>query len=88
MAEYFMTGRPIIFLAKGKGFVAEAQHMDKTLYHAFSWNEVENLLNVLLSGKDAMKEKRLAVIKEFLPNPTKSVSSAMLEYLKDDYYGE
>ena len=86
--EYFITGRPVIFLAKGKGFVPEAQQMDKTLYHAFSWNEIEGLLNNLISGNDEMKEKRFSVMNEFLPKQSESISSVILDTIKNDYSGD
>lgn len=88
MLEYFATGRPIVFLAKAHGFAKEAKLMDKTIYHAFTWNELECILEDLINGNDKMRELRLAALTDLFPSEFESSASSILNYLRTDYYGD
>lgn len=87
LAEFFVTGKPVIFCAEGKDFIPEAKIMDSALYHAKSWDAAESLLTKLLSGEDKMCEIRLAAIREFLPQKSGTSAESILSFIKDDYYG-
>ena len=88
LLEFFATGRPVIFLAKAKGFMPEAKLMDMTLYHAFSWKEIEYRLNQLISGNDDMKEFRLNTLHNFFSIQSETIASNIINYIKEDYYEE
>ena len=87
IAEFFVTGKPVIFCAEGKDFIPEAKIMDSVLYHAKTWSDVERLLINLLAGKDDMKEARLSAIQNFLPQKSKTAADSILDCIYADYHG-
>lgn len=88
LAEYFIMGEPVIYCDDNKGFSKEGLIIDKSLYHEYSWEGIENRLNSLISGKDEKKEDRKVALKKFLPNGIGQVSNNIMSFLEKDYYGK
>lgn len=85
LAEYFVTGKPIIYCDNAQGFNKDGKTMDKTLYHAKEWNEVEKQIKLLESGKDEKKEERQITLKKLLPNNSGNIGKSIIKYILDDY---
>lgn len=85
LIEFFIFGRPIIYCDDASTFNYEAKQIDKVVYHAKKWEEIEKLLKKLLSGNDELKEKRHALIPFIMKDF--DVGTKIVEYLQNDYYG-
>lgn len=87
--EYFLSGNPIIYcygdnsryqFEKGKGF-------SDGLYWIKNWNELEEVLQMLMDGKDPLKEKRMQLISRYL-NKKNSAGSEIGKIIINDAYGK
>lgn len=86
IVEFFVLGRPIVYCDDASTFNYETKRMDKTLYHANNWNEIESQLENLISGNDPMAEKRLSEIKLMMDE--RSAGKNIINCLKNDYFGD
>lgn len=68
IADYFMTGKPIIYCHKIDMFNELSRKMSEGFYWAKNWEEVEKILNNLKTGKDELKEKRLQILRDLNVN--------------------
>ena len=68
IADYFMTGKPIIYCHKTDMFNELSRKMSEGFYWAKNWEEVEKILNNLKTGKDELKEKRLQILRDLNVN--------------------
>lgn len=85
--EYFMTGKPIIYcnkkgslntFVKDKGYVAG-------FYWVESQAELKNTLDMLASGNDPLKEKRLELLKTEFYFPKDGSGYLIKEEIKKDF---
>lgn len=85
IADYFMTGKPIIYCHKIDTFNDLSRKMSEGFYWVRNWGELESILNDLKSGKDDLKEKRLELISA-LTEKGQNAGLMIKETLKDDFY--
>lgn len=87
--EYFLTGNPIIYcyednsryqFERGKGF-------SDGLYWVNNWNELNEILKMLIKGEDPLKEKRIQLISNYLDKKN-SAGSNIGTVIIDDAYGK
>ena len=64
MADYFLTGKPIIYCHKKDMFNECSKRMSDGFYWVESWEELQRTLEMLKNGKDPLKNERLKIIKE------------------------
>lgn len=86
LAEYFIKEKPVIYCDGNKGFTKEALLMDSSFYHARNWDDIEGYINNLLNGHDDLKQKRKALLTQFLPNGNNKASENIINFIQQDYY--
>jgi len=83
VVEYLFTGKPCCFMAKKnykKIFATLGNSCLKNYYLAFDEQKISEFIeNVIISGKDELKEKREAYAKEYLALNYPKVSQKILE---------
>ncbi len=79
IAEYFMTGKPIIFCDTVEGLNDEGQKMCGSSYHADDFESIVQYLDILKAGKDENIGKRKNVISDLLPGKTGEIGKNILE---------
>lgn len=78
IAEYFMTGKPVVFCDSVDGLNVEGEKICSRLYNAESFDKLTSTLDMLKSGNDEMQESRKALINEFLPNGVGNIGKDIL----------
>ena len=81
---YFVTGNPVIYCSCDLNLFGIMKDIEPALYVANNWNEVEKYVEMLLSGKDPLREKRRHLIKEIYGlniNASDKIAQAII----DDY---
>lgn len=61
IADYFTTGKPIIYCHKVDTFNELSKKMSEGFYWVHNWEELKKVLDDLKNGKDILKERRLAI---------------------------
>lgn len=79
IAEYFMTGKPIIFCDTVDGLNDEGQKMCGSSYYADDFESIIRYLDMLKAGKDENISKRKEVISDLLPGKTGEIGKNILE---------
>lgn len=85
LMEYFVTGKPIIYCDSAEGFNSDALLMDKTLYHAYEWNEIVMHMESLYSGQDAEFSNRQNVVAQLMPKNAGHIGEEILNYILCDF---
>lgn len=85
VAEYFITGKPIIYLGSNEHYTPEHMEMYNSFYHAESWDDVEKVLTALKNGVDPKKEQRQSAITHFLADKPKDVGEHIVDILINDH---
>lgn len=68
LAEYFLTGKPIIYCHNQRdNFVRLGKDLAKGYYFANTWEEVEAYLEMLRHGFDPLRSRRKKIQQEILP---------------------
>jgi len=83
--EYFITGKPIIYLHRLDVFNDLGRVLSEGMYWVRNEDELNTTLNMLLSGEDRLKEKREKIIKEIFYCPVEGTANKIKKHLKDDY---
>ena len=78
--EFFVTGKPIIFIGK------ENQGIYDSFYHAMNAEQVQKWLEELLAGKDSKMDMREKQINRFLKELNGKAGKRILEVIIQDYY--
>lgn len=78
IAEYFMTGKPVVFCDSVDGLNVEGEKICSRLYNADSFDKVVDCIDSLKSGNDEMLAVRKALINEFLPNGVGNIGKDIL----------
>lgn len=86
IAEFFVTGKPIVYLGNGNNYPREHRVMYNSFYHADSWKSAERTLNALIDGNDTKKQQRVKAVKDFIKRKPKNVGQHIIEILTRDYY--
>lgn len=82
--EYFLTGKPIVYTGEMGAVSEEVEAAYRTLYHAFSWDEIVSFLNELLSGIDKDRASRAEVIEQINPKSGTRASVAIVNELIEE----
>lgn len=85
IAEYYATGKPIIFCKKTIYTSPLMEKMSEGMYFVESWDELSTTLSMLREGKDPLLERRLNVIKTELLQTNKSSGLLIKEQIAEDY---
>lgn len=86
VAEYFLTGKPIIYCHKKDCFNDFSRKLSEGFYWVRNWKELEETLKMLQGGKDPLKQKRESLIKEAFYFNKKSSGELIKNIIKDDFY--
>lgn len=78
--EFFVTGKPIIFMGK------EKQGIYDSFYHAMNVSQVQRILERLMVGEDPKKDMRKKQIETFLKEKKGKAGKKILEVIISDYY--
>ena len=84
IADYFLTGNPIIYCHKKDFFNEFSQKLSEGFYWVHSWNELEKILDDLRNGIDPLKEKRQKLIKELFYLPEEGSGNLIKQIIKED----
>lgn len=88
LAEYFLTGKPIIYCHKKDCFNNFSRKLSKGFYRIHNWEELKQTLDMLKSGNDPLKEKRQEIIKSEFYIPQQGAGYTIKELIKKDFYGK
>lgn len=66
VAEFFITGRPIIYFGSDEKFSRENKKMFSTFYNVTSWKDVHDALIELIKGDDKKKLVRKNTVEHFV----------------------
>lgn len=83
IADYFMTGKPIIYCHKIDMFNKLSKRMSEGFYWVHNWNELKDVMDNLRQGKDVLKDKRLKILSE-LTNEKSTAAEKIVQTLKKD----
>ena len=86
VAEYFLTGKPVIYCHKKDCFNEFSRKLSEGFYWVRNWEELEKILQMLRSGEDPLKEKRQQLIKENFYIPENGAGEIIKEIVKRDFY--
>ena len=85
VAEYFLTGKPIIYCHKKDCFNDFSRKISEGFYWVRNQKELEERINDLMAGNDPLAEVRKKLIKEnFYINPRKA-GKQIKEYMLEDF---
>lgn len=88
IAEYFLTGKPIIYCHKKDCFNDFSRRLSKGFYWVKNTEELEKAIKKLQLGEDPLYEKRQQIIKEnFYINP-EGAGKTIKKYIVKDFYGK
>ncbi len=79
IAEFFITGKPIVFCDDVTGLNEEGKKICSCLYYADKFDSVVEYIDILRSGNDDMKEIRQNLISNILPVKTGEIGKSILE---------
>ena len=85
LPEFFATGKPIIYTHRVDHFNVLGKALAKGFYWVRNEKELKETLNMLLAGKDPLKEIRKKIIKEVLFLPKEGAGHKIMETLRSDY---
>lgn len=90
LTEYLLTGKPIIYTKKSDEWANEfgLNVMIKGSYSATSWQELKDIIEMLKSGEDPLKEKRQEIINSEFYFPKEGAGFTIKELIKKDFYGK
>jgi len=88
IAEYYLTGKPIIYCHKKDCFNNFSRKLSEGFYWVHNWCELEETLTMLKAGNDPLKEKRQEIIKSEFYIPKQGAGYTIKELIKEDFYGK
>lgn len=86
VAEYFLTGKPIIYCHKKDCFNDFSRKIAEGFYWVKNWEELENTINMLKLNIDPLKGKRQEIIKNEFYIPKQGAGYTIKELIKEDFY--
>lgn len=86
MAEYFITGNPIVYTHRVDTFNSFGSKLAKGFYWVKNQDELSGILTKLKRGEDPLKEKRQELIKELFCLPEGGASNLIKNSLKKRFY--
>ena len=85
IAEYFLTGKPIVYTHRTDSFNHFGRELSAGLYWARNQTELDGLLRTLRRGDDPLKEKRQELIDNLYVRPAGGASELIKTILKDRF---
>ncbi len=79
IAEFFMTGKPVVFCDTVDGLNLEGQKICGSLYYADNFEEIKEKIFRIIDGNDDDYDKRQQIIKELLPSQSGGIGRSILE---------
>ena len=79
IAEFFMTGKPIVFCDTADGLNPEGERICSNLYYAESFSQVIEKISAIQNGNDVDFAKRKSIIRELLPENSGGIGKKILE---------
>lgn len=86
VAEYFLTGKPIIYCHRKDCFNDFSRKISEGFYWVRNWEELQKTIEMLKSGNDPLKEKRQEIIKNEFFIPHQGAGYVIKELIKEDFY--
>ncbi len=84
MAEYLLTGKPIIYCHRVDLFTDAGRKMAEGYYWVQNFDELTQILSMLKSGKDPLKEKRRKIVEEMMYQPAKGAGNTIKDVIVKD----
>lgn len=88
MADYFITGKPIIYCHKISCFTDFAEKLSEGFYWVNNWQELQQTFDMLKKGNDPLKQKRLEIIKSQFDVSKEGAGHAIAAIIKKDVKGQ
>lgn len=85
VAEYFLTGKPIIYCHRKDCFNDFSRKLSEGFYWVHNWQELQNTLDMLRTGNDPLKEKRMQLINSCFYIPKEGSGQSIKEIIKKDF---
>ena len=85
VAEYFLTGKPIIYCHRKDCFNDFSRKLSEGFYWVHNWQELQNTLDMLRVGNDPLKEKRMQLINSCFYIPEEGSGQSIKEIIKKDF---
>lgn len=85
VVDFAVTGKPIIYCSPNQVFNQSCEKLKESYYIVHNQQELEETLEMLLSGKDPKKEERLQAVNEVLGICDGKNGARILQYVKNDY---
>ena len=85
IAEFLLTGRPVIYFGSGSNISVEHKLLFKCLYYADSWEQVEETISTLSLGNDYKYNERMKEVQRILKPNTASAGELIVNKLMEDW---
>jgi hypothetical protein len=85
IAEYFLTGKPVVYCETGSVPNQLLEEMMKVFYVVKTWEEAKEKVLALSQGIDPLKEERERKIEELMGSDFEHISQRFLEEIYQDY---
>lgn len=83
--SYFTTGKPIIWCPYKVNLLEDFKRIESGMYVANNWSQIEQNLEMLLSGKDNLKDVRREII-DYLYKKHMGTTDRIVNLLVNDFY--
>ena len=87
MAEYIMTGKPVIYCHKTDSFTNAGREIAKSFYWVTNYEEMVEKLEMIRNGIDPLKEKRERIRNNLMGGNKRSAGYYIKEIIKRDAFG-
>ncbi len=84
LVDFFFTGKPIILCRNDNIKSSAYEELAEGIYEVYSWNELEDRIQRLMSGEDPLKEKRREIAEGFLRRSGQKASALIHDILLAD----
>lgn len=85
LAEFFVTGKPIIYCDNDEGFNKIGKMLYKTFYKANSWNEIEQNLIEIINTNDFKQKDRKKILNKLTTKNIGNIGNDFSEYIIKDF---
>ena len=88
IAEYYSSGKPIVFCKKEMHISALMEKLAEGIYFVENWDELKATLTMLRGGNDPLYSKRLEIVERALFQTDKPSGELIKEQLVKDFYSQ
>ena len=85
IAEWFLTGKPVVYCETGSQPNDFMKEMMKVFYVVNTWEEAEAKVRDLYNGVDPLKEARLEMVQSLMGSDLEHTSNRFLDTIHQDY---